>query len=319
MLIVKTPLRLSFFGGGSDIPSHFNDHGGATLSATFDKYVYASIIETPKDHIKVSYSETEYADNVDNIKHSIVRETLKYFGLGTGFEISSFADIPTVGTGLGASSAFCVSLIEAITELQNSKFDKQRAAAIAAEIEIDRCKSPIGFQDHIAATYGGINFVNYSINGNKVSSILGNTKELESCLFLVKMPERVISANEMLKDKMSASEISALADMAHYAKNNNLIFKVKEFGKLLGEAWKIKKTLHPNMSTEDINTAYNDGIKAGALGGKILGAGNGGYLLMCAESEQHKFYMEANTYSYTKCYDVKFTTNGANVVYDSRI
>ena len=163
MILVRAPLRLSFFGGGSDIPSHFLKYGGATLSATFDKFVYAAIMTTPQPHIKVAYSTTEYANTVEDVKHDIVREALRHYHIANHIEISSFADIPTVGTGLGASSAFNVALVTGLERLQRvwSSPSVTELISTAAHIELNMVKSPIGYQDHIAAAQGGMVFARY--------------------------------------------------------------------------------------------------------------------------------------------------------------
>ena len=338
MILVKAPLRLSFFGGGSDIPAHYETHGGATLSVTFNKYVYVAVMSTPLPHIKLSYSKTEYATSPAELQHDIVAESLRYFDATSHIEITSFADIPTVGTGLGASSAFTVCLSHALMaykmpHIDAGNFDPTLTRLHAQHIELTRVKSPIGIQDHIAAAHGGFLFAQYGVHAgtprhgvqiktldDMSQSILHGARwnELAACLFLVQMPERTVSANEILKTPMPVSEINHLADLARQATQYVSLRDIYSFGRLLNDAWQIKRTLHPAISTSHIDTVYQQGLEFGLLGGKLLGAGNGGYLLFCAPDPHLALRAQRELYRDYTCYPVSFDYTGVRIVYDDR-
>lgn len=328
MILVKAPLRLSFFGGGSDIPAHFLEHGGATLSVTFDKYVYVAVMSTPMSHIKLSYSKTEYVTHPDELQHDIVRAALNYFCLSSHVEITSFADIPTVGTGLGASSAFAVCLTRALEAFRlptshDVTFDAMTTQEHAQHIELNLVGSPIGYQDHVASAHGGFVYANYSQTGTRIAhlgefSSSNRWDELADCLFLVKMPERTISANDILKTPMPTSQVNDLAQMAHLATVLAARRDITAFGKLLHDAWEIKRQLHPSITTTDIDAAYQRGLAFGLLGGKLLGAGNGGFLIMCASSPEQALLARTQLYADYLTYPVSFDYEGVRVVYDDR-
>lgn len=324
MILVRAPLRLSFFGGGSDIPAYFEQHGGATVSATFDKWVYASIMHTPHPHVKVSYSQTEYHPSADEVQHGIVREALRWFRISRHIEISSFADIPTVGTGLGASSAFNVALVAGLERFKDKTTRPPSPAwiaHIAGNIEIEKVGSPIGYQDHVAAAYGGMIFTEYHRRDThpvtfSVTRLSGNTSSLFDCLFLVKMPSRQISANQILGGGMLTSHVAQLVQHAHQAKAIIAQNDISAFGALLHEAWNEKKQMHGSITTPEIDEAYDRARQAGILGGKLLGAGNGGYLLLCAQSPEDKARIQRRVFSREMWYNVTPTNVGVEIVYD---
>lgn len=335
MILIKAPLRLSFFGGGSDIPAHFMTHGGATLSATFDKFVYVSLMRTPQPHIKVAYSSTEYADTLEGVRHDIVREALREYQILSHIEISSFADIPTVGTGLGASSAFTVALVAGLERLTQpptaggSIPSAYHLATQAAKIELDCVKSPIGYQDHIAAAYGGLLSTKYfpqqnNQDGNHASAPFTVQRLFTSvsapflfdCLFLVKTPNRQVSANVILSAGMQPIQVQRLAEIAQCAKSCVQRNEVQTFGELLRECWELKKESNPKVTTPDIDAIYQRGLDAGVLGGKLLGAGGGGYLLLCAQTPEHKVELQRGIFVNDVWYNVSLTHTGAEIVYD---
>lgn len=330
MILVKAPLRLSFFGGGSDIPAHFLTYGGATLSATFDKFVYVSLMRTPQPHIKVAYSSTEYANTLEDVRHDIVREALREYKISSHLEISSFADIPTVGTGLGASSAFTVALVaglERLTQPPTASWSIPSSYHLvrqAAKIELDRVKSPIGYQDHIAAAYGGLLLAEYFPQKNNPDNpfavqrlftrVLSPT--IFDCLFLVKMPERQVSANVILSGGMQSIQVQRLTEVAKHAKSCVQQNNIQGFGELLHECWQLKKQANPNITTPEIDAVYQRSIDAGVLGGKLLGAGGGGYLLLCAQTPEHKAELQRDIFANDLWYNVALTHDGAEIVYD---
>lgn len=324
MILVKAPLRLSFFGGGSDIPAYYCDHGtGATLSAAFNKYVYAALMSTPQPHIKVAYSTTEYAATVEAVRHDIVREALRHYRLQSHIEISSFADIPTVGTGLGASSAFNVALVVGLDRfVHKNRRTPQQIVECAAFIELVKVGSPIGYQDHIAAAYGGIVFAEYMNAGPlerdyKVQRVIcPHRHALLNSMFLVKVPARAIDANTILTRGLRPEHIDNLVKMTYTARNLLEDGNFHGFGELLHEGWEEKKRASDLITTPEIDALYARARHAGILGGKLLGAGNGGYLLLCAESPEAKTYVQRTLFADTTWYNVALSSNGAAIVYE---
>ena len=178
MILAKAPLRVSFFGGGSDIPTHFAQWGGATISTAIDKYVYVAVMHTPHNHIKISYSKQECVEHVDEIQNEIVRNALKFFGIKSNIEITSFADIPTIGNGLGGSSAFTCALVKALSAYLDYEYvNPYGLAKTACHIEIDLCGWKIGMQDQFASAFGGMNYIQYA---NKLSNCRIDVKRLDS-------------------------------------------------------------------------------------------------------------------------------------------
>lgn len=321
MILARAPLRLSFFGGGSDIPTHCDLHGGATLSATFDTFVYASVIATPTPHIKVSYSQTEYANAVREVRHTLVREALRYYDITSGIEVASFADIPTVGTGLGASSAFCVALALALARhtQPNRTLSIHERITHATDIELHRAGSPIGYQDHIAAAHGGMIFAEYrrASGGDTPWTLhaMPQWDELFARLLLVKMPARQVSANHILQQGMDPTNVQRLAALAYEGRDCVRRQDLSQFGALLHTAWEEKKASHPAITTPEIDAAYEAARRAGALGGKLLGAGSGGYLLLCAPTERVLRDLHL-LFDFTGCATVRPVSTGATIVYD---
>jgi len=320
MILVRVPLRLSFFGGGSDVPKHFLQHGGVTLSTTFDKYMYVSIMRTPTNHIKVSYAKTEVVSHPTELQHDIVKASLFAHGINSHIEITSFSDIPTVGTGLGASSAFAVALNQGLRKYTGQPaFTPVELSEVASNIEIDMCGSPIGIQDHVAAAVGGFLYTEYTKSQCQPWCVnLGNFKqELESSLLLVQVPERKVSANAILGsivyNDAATRRLNALADMARHAMGIVRRQSVAEFGGLLNEAWVEKKLMHRDISNPLIDDMYEQAKLHGAYGGKLLGAGSGGFLLLCAEPDVIRNLKVA--FKDTTCYPVRFESHGSEIVY----
>lgn len=291
MIVSKTPLRISFFGGGSDIPEFYEGRKGMTLSTTIDKYIYIAANKCVAPHIKAIYSELELEYDVNKIKHDRIRETLKNFGITSNIEICSFSDIPTKGSGLGSSSTFTVGLINAlfVEFLKTKNPNKKVLAELACTVEIDFCKEPIGKQDQYAAAYGGLNLITYTKNKIEVEEIYmkGVDKSLlNSSLMLfntgkTRLASSVLSYQlENIKNKDSVDNIRSLASMAEVASMYLKTGRLNSFGDLLDEAWKLKKTLAHNVTNPLIDEMYETAKNAGALGGKILGAGGGGYLMV---------------------------------------
>lgn len=317
MILAKAPLRVSFFGGGSDIPTHYLKHGGATISTAIDKYVYVSVMHTPHNHIKASYSKLECVTNVDDIQNEIIRETLKKFGITSNIEITTFADIPTVGTGLAGSSAFTCALVRALAEYKGIKWMTQHdVASIACDIEINRCGWNIGKQDQYASAFGGMNFIKYG-------SLKGNTIEDE--VTVTSMNHMGIAANCVLIPTNIQRHAAEVIDTVDFESKSDSIRSLTEIAYIhsrhkpswhsyatsLKKAWQLKKQMSASISSPEIDQMYDQCIEAGALGCKLLGAGGGGYMLAVAKDPAS--IIEA--FSDRICLTFNVADEGAKVVY----
>lgn len=299
MIISRTPFRVSFAGGGSDLPSFYRRSTGAVLSTSIDKYMYIAIHPYfEKDKIQLKYSKTEQVDGIDAIQHPIFREVLKMYGL-TGVDLNSIADIPS-GTGLGSSSSFTVGLLNAVRAYLGKVSSGEKLGELACDVEINRVGSPIGKQDQYAAACGGLNFITFygdeTVNVEKIIMEPEKKKELEENLLMVFVGGEH-SANAILKNQSAAisdnKKFEAQKQMVQLAynlreslENNNL----DDFGRILHENWLLKKSLTSGISTGIVDEMYNKGIEAGALGGKLLGAGGAGFILFyCPKEKQDEF------------------------------
>lgn len=311
MILSKAPLRVSVLGGGSDIPAHYKKFGGATLSMAIDKYVYVSLMETPYNHIKISYSEQELVTNINDIKNELIRETLKWFGLTSNIEITTFADIPTIGTGLGGSSSFVCALIVAIAKYKNLSLSKFDIADIACEIEILSCKHNIGKQDQYAAAFGGTNLIKYNTD-DQVTVTNINTNNLDANCILIptlinrKEAHTIIDSIDFDTKSKVLEELSDQALKMGYDKLN-----ADALCSELNKAWDLKKTLSTVISNDIIDELYTKCIDAGAFGCKLLGAGGGGYMLALTD-DRDKLKV---AFSDRTCLTFNIAHEGARVVY----
>lgn len=298
MIISRTPLRVSFFGGGSDLPSYYRRHGGAVLSAAIDKSVYVTISRKFDDAVRVSYSRTEEVAHASQVEHPLVREALALLGIEGGIEITSVADIPASGTGLGSSSSFTVGLLNALHAYNGRTVSAETLAQESCHIELVRCGEPIGKQDQYAAAHGGFNFLRFhpdeSVEVKKAICPAGTLEALQShLLFFYTGVTR--SASALLRRQSSnvgqpgekSDDTGALVRLAETAFDRLCAGDIAGFGPLLDEAWQIKRGLAENISNPQIDAAYDAAMKAGALGGKVLGAGGGGFLMFFAPPGKH--------------------------------
>jgi D-glycero-alpha-D-manno-heptose-7-phosphate kinase len=320
MIVTKTPLRISFFGGGSDIPQFYNEHGGMVISAAINSYIFIAAHQCVAPHLKVIYSQLELEHDVEKIKHDRVREVLKYFDMTSNMEIASFSNIPTKGTGLGSSSTFTVGLIKAIMAMRGEDCSRKYLAELASMIEIDMCGEPIGKQDQYAAAYGGLHIYRFQKNGEVVAQPFTNRKTIEHleknllCFNtgIVRQASSVLTEQvEKLKNNVNVENTQKIVDMALRANWFLDCGRVDEFGELLHESWQIKKQLSSNISNGYIDEMYDKAMVAGALGGKILGAGGGGYLLMYVPEERQDKVLEAMK-GYPR-FEFKFEYEGSKV------
>lgn len=290
MIVVRSPLRVSFFGGGSDLPSFYRQKAGAVLSTAIDKFIYIVVNPTPKQGLKLMYSEIEQVEDVDDVRHPLIRETLKMFGVRSQVEIGSFADIPTRGTGLGSSSTFTVGLVRAISELTGQRLSRYEVAEAACAVEIEKCGEPIGKQDQYAAAFGGLNFIRFHSDGmvevspiNVRADVLATFKSRLMMFFT----GRHRSASAILAEQSrnvggggnKADATARLVEMAHEGHRALTLGRLDDVGALLHQSWLIKKSLASGISDSQMDEIYDVALKAGAIGGKMLGAGGGGYFL----------------------------------------
>jgi D-glycero-alpha-D-manno-heptose-7-phosphate kinase len=298
VIITRTPYRMSFFGGGTDYPSWFREHGGAVLATTIDHYCYITCRYLPPffaHKSRVVYSRIETVASNRDIQHPAARGVLEYLGVDAGVEIHHDGDLPA-RTGLGSSSAFTVGLLHGMSALQGRMPTKLDLARQAIHVEQNMLKESVGCQDQVLAAFGGFARVDFSPDGGiRVSPIvLGNARlaELRSHLLLYftgfSRTASEIAAEQIQRTGLLASELSAMRQMVDEAQSIVCSDRdVTEFGRLLHEAWMIKRSLTPKIATPAIDDIYDTARRAGALGGKLLGAGGGGFMMLFARPGDH--------------------------------
>ena len=299
MIISRTPFRVSFVGGGTDIATFFKLEPGAVISTTIDKYVYITLNQNKGLHpykYRVAYSITENVNTVQEIQHPIVREALKLLDFDEPLEITNVADLPA-RAGLGSSSSFAVALLHALHALRGEYVTNEQLAREAYHIEVDMLKRPIGKQDHYAASYGGLNYIQFMTDDSvKVEPIICR-KEVKKALCenltmfftgITRDASSVLS-DQVKNTEMNVEVLKSMRDMTKRAMN--ILHDgtdIDEFGRLLHEGWISKKQLAGNISNDTIDSYYEAARNAGAIGGKILGAGGGGFLLLYVRKEDRK-------------------------------
>lgn len=298
MIISRTPLRMSLVGGGSDMSVFYRHQPGAVLSTAIDKYVYVTINKKFDDGVRIAYSKNEEVSSIDKVEHRLVRTALEFMGITGGIEITTIADIPSNGTGLGSSSTFTVGLLNALNAFQSRYVSAERLGADACMIEIKLCGEPIGKQDQYAAAYGGLNLIEFMpdekvivqpviCKPETVAEIQKNTLLLYTGI--------TRSASALLKEQAAMvanqeKKQQTLAQMAHLAyllRDELQQNRPHTLGEILHENWILKKSLTEGISSSSIDDWYDKARKAGATGGKILGAGAGGFLMLYAPLERH--------------------------------
>jgi len=323
VIITKTPFRISFVGGGSDIEDFYAGRQGAVLSTSINKYMYISSHKFFEENlVRVKYSETETVDNISKLNHPILRVVLEKFNIRGGLEISSIADIPS-GTGLGSSSSFTVCLLHNLYTVAGKFVTKERLAAEACEIEIEMLKEPIGKQDQYAAAYGGLNVFKFNSNGSVTVEPVHLPKdiynELESNLLMFYTgSQRKASSilSEQKKNIAKEDKVKNLEEMVGLVwELRDCLYKgnLEDFGKILHQNWILKQKLASSISNDDINQYYEKAMKNGALGGKLLGAGGGGFLLFYCEKQHQEKLKQAMLP--LKQFDFKFDQEGSKLIY----
>jgi D-glycero-alpha-D-manno-heptose-7-phosphate kinase len=290
---------MSFVGGGSDLPVFYRRFGGAVVSTAIDKFVYLTINRKFDNKIRLCYSRVEEPASVAKIKHPLVREALQLVGVTGGIEIMSTADIPAKGTGLGSSSSYTIGLLHALHACRGEFASAERLARECCEIEIERCGEPIGKQDQYAAAFGGFNFIQFhpddsvsvapivcrreTLQALQAGTLVFYTGITRSASGILKHQQQALAA-EKAKQRMLQRMVKLAHEMRAELQRNN----AGVFGEMLHENWELKRSLTAQVSTDQIDGWYRRGRKAGAVGGKLLGAGSGGFLMFFAPPENHE-------------------------------
>lgn len=321
MIITKTPFRISFCGGGSDMPDFYREYGGCVLSTSINRYMYITMHPYfDKNKTAVKYSQTEIVDNIADIDHSIFKHVLNEKGI-SGVEIVSTADVPS-GTGLGSSSAFTVGLLHTLYCYQGKYVSKGRLAEESCVIEIDKLGNPIGKQDQYAAAYGGLNFISFhkddTVSVEPIVTKSETLKKLQANLVMfytgVTHDANKILAQQKRNMNMAASkdnliQMCGLARQMKHALEKN---ELSDFGNILNEGWYRKRELSGEISNPEIDRWYDIAIDNGALGGKLLGAGGGGFLLFYCPKERQEELEQALG---LERFDFSFEHDGSSVIY----
>ncbi len=304
MIISRTPLRVSFVGGGSDLPAFYEQEMGAVVSTAISKYIYININKKFDHKIRASYSITEIVDSPAELRHELIREVLALTGIESGVEITSISDVHSYGTGLGSSSAYTVGLLNGMYAYLGRHAGAERLAREASEIEIERCGKPIGKQDQYIAAYGGMQYIRFNPDGtvfvDPIICKLATRQTLERRLLMLYtgitrsadsiLHEQKANTESDSKKRQTLREMTKMAGCLCEALQED---QLDTFGSILHEAWLLKRNMASGISSGQIDDWYNRARSAGAVGGKILGAGGGGFLLVYAPEESHEAILAA--------------------------
>lgn len=322
MIITRAPFRVSFCGGGSDLPSFYEKYGGCVLSTSIKKFMYLTIHNYfHKDQIRLKYSQTETVRSYDEIQHKYFKQCLKKFGI-MGVEVSSMADIPS-GTGLGSSSSFTVALLHLLHTYKCEYASKYKLAKEACELEIEELGQPIGKQDQFAAAFGGLNFYEFMPNGfvnvEPIIMIPQSYSELEQNIMMFYLGGKH-SASLILKEQSQnlktigkAKVQQQMCELTRVMKEELQKNNVDAMGKILHDNWMLKKSLASGISNSLIDETYERAMDAGALGGKLLGAGGAGFMIFYVRPEHQKAVRTA--LCHLREMDFEMDNSGASIVY----
>jgi len=326
MIIVKTPLRLSFVGGGSDLASFYQSQPGQVICTTIDKYVYAIVKERFDNKIYLNYSKKESVDRVDDIQHNLIREALKITGVDRGVEITTLADIPSSGSGLGSSSAITVALLHALHTYQNNLVTAEQLAKEACQIEIDILQKPIGRQDQYAVAYGGINrfvfFADHSVKRHPISMTAAECRKFAASILLfftglTRNADAILTEqNQNIKEGIKFSNLSQMVELVEPFIQAMQLNDIKTCAMLLEKNWQLKRQLASGISIPEIDDMYEIAKKAGALSGKIAGAGGGGFMMFLVDRENKSQIFDAMS-AYRE-FPFTFEMSGSKVILDAR-
>jgi D-glycero-alpha-D-manno-heptose-7-phosphate kinase len=323
MIITKAPFRISFFGGGSDLAEYYRESPAAVLSTTIDKYMYISSHRYfEQDKVIAKYSMTELVTGAKELKHPIIREVLLKFGIDSAIEVASIADIPS-GTGLGSSSAFTVALLHNLHARQGRYATKEMLAAGACEIEIDLLREPIGKQDQYASAYGGLNVLKFlptgQVNVEPVLLTADNQREFADSLLLYYIGKSRPASSILSEQKGNMAKadkravLGKMVELVEQGREALYAGDIETLGRLLHQSWLWKRELASSISTGEIDTIYDHAIANGAMGGKVLGAGGGGFLLLMCEQNKQDCLRQAM--SHLREIPFKLENQGSQVIY----
>ncbi len=321
MIVTRTPVRISFCGGGSDLPSFYEKYGGHVISTTIDKYIYLTLERSfHVDTTSLKYSTVERVQNLDDIQHPIFRECLRMHDV-KGVEINSTADIPG-GTGMGSSSSFTVGVVNLLTAHRRMTVNKEFLARKACEIEMDILKEPIGKQDQYAAAYGGLNYYQFHKDGNVTVEpirLSAEDKDTLSSRLMLFYIGGTRNASDILTEQNRSSEKrdsdqQAMCSLALRLKDDLNSGDIDSFGEYLNEGWKLKRGLASGISNNKIDDIYDLALSNGAIGGKLLGAGGAGFMLFYAYERDRPSLRSA----LSDCREIPFNmeNNGSQIVFN---
>jgi len=323
MIITQAPYRISFAGGGTDLPAFCREEPGAVISTAIERHMYVTVSARFEKTIRVAYSTTEIVESLSELKHALVREALRATGIDRSLEITTIGDVPA-GTGMGSSSALTVGLLTALYAYQGRLAGPEELARLACEIEIDRVGSPIGRQDQYISAYGGLQYLRFnpdqSVDVEPVPCSGESLRALEQRLLLV-YTGSTRNANDILKQQSNATSskldvLRRMRDLAgemRDALTNSARPDLDHFADLLHEGWELKRSVVSSISNGAVDQWYRQAREAGARGGKLLGAGGGGFLLLMAEPERHEAIREA--LGRPQELPVRFDPRGARVIF----
>ena len=303
MIVVQTPVRISFVGGGTDFKEYWSKNGGGVITTAIDKYVFVIIKSRFDDDICINYTKRERVTRIDDIQHDLVRETMRKTGVDKKVEITTLADIPSRGTGLGSSSSITVALLHALYSYRGILVTADRLAREACEIEIDILGAPIGIQDQYIAAFGGLRHFDFQPDGSvgvdEITISDGDKRRFESNLRLFYL-NKTRSANNILEEQKAGIQenkniLDSMRQIVMPFKNLLQTGDFDKAGLLLHENWLKKKSLAPHITNVVIDKYYKQALHAGALGGKISGAGGGGFLLTYCPSSKQDFFLREMT------------------------
>lgn len=301
MIISQTPLRIGLLGGGTDLPGYYREHGGRVLNCALDKYVYVIVKQRFDDAIYVNYSKKEIVSRVDDLEHELVREAMHMAGVVNGVEITTLADIPSEGSGLGSSSAVTVGLLQALFVYQGQQVSAKELAERACTIEIERCGKPIGKQDQYIAAFGGIRDIRFGPGDEVVAQELGLSAAARRALqqqIMLFYTGITRSADSILVEQRANIEstrpqLDQLRDLASFAAERLRSGDVDAIGPAMRESWEAKRKLASGVSNDQIDVAVTRALDAGAAGAKLTGAGGGGFLLVICATERQRAVRES--------------------------
>jgi D-glycero-alpha-D-manno-heptose-7-phosphate kinase len=296
MIITQTPLRIGLLGGGTDLPDYYREYGGRVLNCALDKYVYVIVKQRFDDDIYVNYSRKEIVSRVEDLEHELVREALQMTGVANGVEITTLADIPSAGSGLGSSSAVTVGLLHALFAYQGHQVSAEELAERACTIEIERCGKPIGKQDQYIAALGGIRDIRFGPGDEVVAEELGlcavDRRALQHQIMLfytgITRSADTILAEQNANIEATRPQLDLLRDLAGFAAARLRRGDVDAIGPALRESWEAKRKLASGVSNDQIDRAVTRALDAGASGAKLTGAGGGGFLLVICPVERQR-------------------------------